>query len=470
MKKIAFVAAVALVAFSAMASAQQNAAWNLLDSPIKMEAEIANAGETVACTVLALGGTGSLFGCDQVGNNNPNLFMAAELVGTYRVELIDETCTSSATWSTAFTGPTMTGITADGANYWAVDPFGTGTIQQYVLNSGAPTGATPVNLAAGFPGVWGPIDIDSNQPGKIAPCEDIAADVALEYDLSTGAVGGTIPNPDNGSGSGAYGNGISSAADPGACSGATMVMSSGTLSNGQVVRASQVDVSGTVCYSTWDIATPTGFNGEFFVNGISEFNSNSGFGGGGKRLICLGNVTSVFYNVGRPLGINDCQGIDGENTLFVNSSLGGGSKTVNINNTYPLGFAMQKPSGGGNGKFIAHLNSGIPSAGTITPLPASLGLFCFPLLIPPFGTGNPASVWNNIGKTDRVGASNYFGTPIANPTNPPVYFVADGDGDSANFTLGSLWTIQAVQLNPASSSPKGASVTNATIVSVTAGI
>lgn len=470
MKKIAFVAAVALVAFSAMASAQQNAAWNLLDSPIKTQAEVANAGETLGCTLLLLGGTGSLFGADEVGNNNPNVFVGSELAGTYRVELFDETCTSSSTWSTAFPGPTMTGITVDGANYWAVDPFGTGQIHQFVLNSGAPTGATPVNLAAGFPGVWGPIDIDSNKPGKIAPCEDIAADVAVEYDLSTGAIGGTIPNPDNGLGTGAYGNGISAAADPAACSGATMVMSSGSLSNGQVVRASQVDVSGTLCYSTWDIATPTGVTGEFFVNGIAEFNSNSGFGGGGKRLMCLGNVTSIAYNVGRPAGIADCQGIDGEKTLFVNSSLGGSGFSVAINNTYPLGFAMQKPSGGGNGKFIAHLNSGTPSAGTITGLPASLGSFCFPLLIPPFGTGNPASVWNSIGKTDRVGASNYFGTPIANPANPPVYFLADGDGDAANFTLGSQWTIQAVQLNPASSSPKGASVTNATIIDVTSGI
>lgn len=469
MKKIAFVAVVALIGFSAMASAQQNAAWNLLDSPIKTEAEVANAGETLACTLPLGGGTASLFGLDEVPGQNPNEFIGSELGGTWRVFQFDETCAFITSWSTSFPGITLTGLCWDNGNYWGCDPFGTGQIHEFVMGTGVPTGAT-VNFAAGYPGVWGPIDIDNTVAGPIAPCEDIARDQAVEYNLTSGAIGGIIENPDNGSGLGAYGNGLSAAADPASCSGASMVMASGTISNGQVVRASQVDVSGTVCYSTWDIATPTGVTGEFFVNGISEFISASGFGGGGKRLMCLGNVTSLAYNVGRPAGINDCQGIDGENTLFVNSSLGGGGKVVAINNTYPLGFAMQKPSGGGNGKFIAHLNSGIPSGGTITPLPASLGSFCFPLLIPPFGAGAPVSVWNNIGKTDRVGASNYFGTPIANPTNPPVYFLADGDGDATNFALGSQWTIQAVQLNPASSSPKGASVTNATIIDVTAGI
>jgi hypothetical protein len=299
--------------------------------------------------------------------------------------------------------------------------------------------------------------------------QDIAADQVVEYNLVNGAVGCSFSNPDN-TGSGAYGNGMSEAVDPSACLGATLVMATGSILEGQVTRASQVDCSGTVCATTWDMA-PTYTSGEFFVNGVEEFSAQTG-AVGEKRLMVLGNVTSLCFNMGKPVGISDCQGADAPDSdvLYVNSSQGGGNYTVNIDNTAPLGLAIQNPPAGGNGKYVVHLNGGSPSSGTITSLPAGLGSACHPLLVPPGGSANPACIWNNIGKTNKVGSSKYFGTPIANPPKAPVYFWTDADGDSANFTNPSQWTIQGVIINLGSSSPKNASVTNAIIVSVTAGV
>ena len=473
MKRIALLAMVAVISFSAVSYAQQNAAWNLLESPFKLEAEVSNVGETVTCTLLLGGGTASLFGLDKALGTTPQEFLGNELVGSYRVFQFDETCLSIATWPTSFTGPTMTGITLQEPSqivYWGVDPFGAGTIDDYVKGTGAPGPAPSVPLAAGFPGVWGPLAINNNTAGTKAFCEDIAADLALEYDLITGAVGGSIGNPDNASGLGAYGNGISDAVDPGFCSGAGMVMSSGTVAEGQVARASQVDSLGTLCYGTWDLDTPLSVPyGETFVNGIEEFVSAIGLD---RRMMALGNITGIAFNLGQPVGISDCQGQDAPDSdlVFVNSSQGGSTYTVGVNNTTPLGMAIQKPAAGGNGKYITTLNSGIPSSGTVTSLPAGLGSFCFPLLIPPFGSAAPASVWNNIGKTEKVGASNYFGTPIVNPDKAPAYFVSNAAGDPVNFPLSSQWTLQGIIINPAGSSPKAASVTNAVIVDVTAGI
>lgn len=472
MKKAFLLAVVALFGLVATGYAQQNAAWNLLESPFKLEAEVANVGETVTCTVGLGGGTASLFGLDKVPSTSPVEFYGGELGGSWRIFHFDELCANIATWGTSFTGPTMTGVTADlgGTVYWAVDPFGTGTIDDYLIGTGMPGPGTAVPLAAGFPGVWGPIDINTNEATLLkAFCEDIAADLALEYHLGTGAIGGSIPNPDNGAGTGAYGNGISDAVDPSLCSGAGMVMSSGTITDAQVTRASQVDSLGTLCYSTWDLATPTLPFGETFVNGIQEFSSTVTLD---RRMMALGNVTGIAFNIGRPVGITDCQGQDSPDSdvAYVNSSQGGLSYTVAIDNTAPLGMAMQKPPAGGNGKYVNHLNSGIPSAGTVSGLPAGLGTFCFPLLIPPFGSAAPVCVWNNIGKTERVGASNYFGTPIADPTKAPAFFVSDADGDAVNFPLGSQWTLQGIVINPAGSSPKAASVTNGLVIDVTAGI
>jgi len=470
MKKFTFLAVVAVFGLAAAGYAQQNAAWNLLDSPVKVEAEIYQAGETVQVQTMPL--PGALFGCDQIFGTSPVEFIGNELFSPFTVWRFDESLTGPlAQWSTATTTTTLTGLSFDEATtttYWSVDPFGAFAIKEHNMTTGTATG-NQVSLALGFPGVWGPLAINNNVPGKKGWCEDIAADVALEYDLTGGPLGGSIPNPDNGSGAGAYGNGLSEAADPAACSGATMVMTSGLITEFQVARASQIDAGGSpLCYETWELLNSLAGYGETFVNGIEEHFASAG----GKRLMVMGNATSVVYNVGRPVGIFDCQGKDApqSDTLYVNAAQGP-NFTVGIDNTAPLAMAMQKPAGSASpGKFVVHMNSGAPSAGTLTNLPAALGTACFPLLIPPSGTGAPVCVWNNIGKTDKVGGSNYFGTPIANPTNAPSFFHLDADGDALNLPLSSQWTVQGIILNSLGSSPKSASLTNGVVIDVTAGI
>ena len=99
-------------------------------------------------------------------------------------------------------------------------------------------------------------------------------------------------------------------------------------------------------------------------------------------------------------------------------------------------------------------------------LPASLGAMCFSPLIPPFGTGAPVAVWNGIGKANKVGSSNYFGTGIPDPARAPTTFLDLPAGDAVHFPICSRFTIQAIIANPAATSPKGFSVTNAVVFEV----
>lgn len=166
-------------------------------------------------------------------------------------------------------------------------------------------------------------------------------------------------------------------------------------------------------------------------------------------------------------GIGECQGVDGVTTLEVNGADGEGQDhRVIVDGDGPLDFFIAKPVAGGSGKFLAHLNSGAPDACTITPLPARLGDSCFDFLIPPFGTGAPVAVWNNIGKRDQVGASAYFGSLLIDPVPAPVTFLSLPSGDPSHLPPGSTLTLQAVIRNPASSSPKNASVTNGILIVV----
>ena len=132
----------------------------------------------------------------------------------------------------------------------------------------------------------------------------------------------------------------------------------------------------------------------------------------------------------------------------------------------PIAFFLDRPAAGGNGKFVAHLNAGWPTASTVTSLPAQLGDSCFPFLIPPGGTAAPSAVWNKIGKVDKVGASDFFGTPIPDPDRAPVTFYSRASIDTSVMPVGSRWTLQAVILNPTATSPKAASVTNAIVLEV----
>ena len=111
-----------------------------------------------------------------------------------------------------------------------------------------------------------------------------------------------------------------------------------------------------------------------------------------------------------------------------------------------------------------NMNAGGPNASTITSLPAQLGNICFPVVdsIPATQMVN----MNNIGRTNRLGATNYFGAPQANPTRAPSVVFVNGSGDPTNMPAGSCWTLQGIMFNPGSTSPKGVSVSNAIFVQV----
>lgn len=167
----------------------------------------------------------------------------------------------------------------------------------------------------------------------------------------------------------------------------------------------------------------------------------------------------VFVHDLAPSSLAACQGKDDVDVLYVNGRSGiHTAHLVVVHSTDPVLFTIQKPAAGGNGKFLVHMNAGFPDASTVSPLPAGLGSFCFPLLLP---AASPVCVWNNIGKTSQVGASSYFGTPIPDPLKAPVTFLDLPAGDPAHLVPCSRWTIQGLIINPASSSAKGASVTNA---------
>jgi hypothetical protein len=100
----------------------------------------------------------------------------------------------------------------------------------------------------------------------------------------------------------------------------------------------------------------------------------------------------------------------------------------------------------------------------VTQLPASVGTVCFPFLSP---AATPVSVWNNLGKANLVGDSNYFGTPIANPAKAPAVFLYLPAGDTTNLPMGTSVTLQGIIIDPGSLSSKGGSATNAVIVTVT---
>ena len=123
---------------------------------------------------------------------------------------------------------------------------------------------------------------------------------------------------------------------------------------------------------------------------------------------------------------------------------------------------IAKPSGKGNGKFLVHMNVGPPTESTVVQLPGQLGPFCFPALIA--NGSDPVAIWNSIGKESKVGASGYFGAPIADPGRAPETFLLLSEGDPANLPPGSSFTLQGVIVNPNASSPKGASTTNAILL------
>ena len=180
--------------------------------------------------------------------------------------------------------------------------------------------------------------------------------------------------------------------------------------------------------------------------------------------------TPPWENVGADLRVEilsspdfDCLrgtvGQTGEVVLTVNGEFDLEAPT-GVDADGPIDVRIVKPSGGGNGKFVAHANWGRPVSTSETVLPASIGVACFPFLLDAGAT--PAAVWNNIGKADRVGQSVYFdGNPIQDPARAPTSFLFLPNGHPNQLPPGTVLTIQAVIIDPDAQSPKGVSVTNA---------
>lgn len=270
MKRIAYAACLVALIVSlsnVRAHAQLSAAWNLLESPYRSN-EVVYAGETVHCSI-AYPGTASMFDVDKV-TGSPGEFISNELFAPFRVWSTDQNCNMISTWSTAFSGSTMTGIASpNGSNstYWVLDPISQ-TAQEYSTGTGVPTGPNlPLPIGGGLAAG---LVIDDHQPGQHACFNDIIGDRIICVDLkAAGAFTCSYANPDSPS---AFGEGISDAAVPGA--GATLVVASGTTMEMMPTRVSQIDCSsqlgpdGCTGYGTWSLTKlPAGT----FVSGISEF-------------------------------------------------------------------------------------------------------------------------------------------------------------------------------------------------------
>ena len=460
MRKVALVAAVCVAVFGAAANAQLNSSVNLLDSPVKSDTPIYDAGEVAICSVT-LGGAPALFGTDTVdGAAASKLFVQDELFSPFRVFELNDDCSTGAlgTYSTAFLSSTMTGIAVSNsntANYWVIDPVSQ-TINEFVRGTGASAGSAPVALPASA-GLYGALVIDDNQAGDIACANEIVADLNICVDIAGIAPSCSFINADNLGGGGAFGNGIGDAQDTSICSGGTLVVSAGTIGEGQVTRVGQYDCVAldASCFNQWDVSTFS-----TFVNGIEETEI-----GGEKSLAIADNVTGTFLILQQPVGISDCQGVDADMDLvYVNGSQGGLDFTVQVDTSATLGVGMQR-TGAGNGRFVNHTNAGAPSSSTVTPL-FDLGDGCFPFISGMGIVASPDVVENNVGRTSLVGASNYFGPAIADPAKAPTFLASLTQAaiDTGNLSGGTEWTHQSIHINGAASSAKGGSLSNGIVM------
>ena len=161
--------------------------------------------------------------------------------------------------------------------------------------------------------------------------------------------------------------------------------------------------------------------------------------------------------------VDDCLGVDTISVLKINNNTGDpATRIVRRPHDSIIQFQIDKPAAGGNGKFVVHLNPGMPTSDSISPLPAGLGETCFPFLIS--AGAQPTSVWTNINKPAQIGVSNHFGVPVPDPQRAPTMFYS---AVNTQFPIFSAWTLQGAIINPQASSPKGVSVTNPVLLEVT---
>ncbi len=438
-----------LLALPANAAAQRNPLVDMLDSPVKVDAEVYNAGEVVECSV-AFPGTAALFGVDTAPQAPTNSFLVHELFGAFRTWKLDSACNITSTWTTQLAAVSMTGIAVPNGDrpltYWAVDSQGA-VIEEFAMGLGTPMGSE-VPMMGGL--MYGPLVIDDHQAGQIGCYNDIVNDRYTCVDMNdSGAFVCQYGNANDG-GMGAFGNSIGDAFDTSTCSGATLVQATGWPDEGQVTRVGQYScgIRDTACANQWDVSPFS-----TFTNDIDEFEC-----GGEAGLIMVDAAGGNVFILKKPVGVADCQDSDANmDTFWLNASQGGAFFTVGIDTHAPISSAMQRTPLG-NGKYIFHLNAGSPSSGTVSPL-FDLGDQCFP-----FVGGSPVVVQNNLGKTHLVGQSSYFGNQEPPPARAPTFVrPTDAVVDTFNMPSGSEFTGHSIHVNGGASSAKGGSLSNAII-------
>ena len=130
----------------------------------------------------------------------------------------------------------------------------------------------------------------------------------------------------------------------------------------------------------------------------------------------------------------------------------------------PVWGTVLTPPGGSNGKFVVHANPGTPDLFSLTDLPSGIGTTCFPLLIE--NGASPVAVWNNLGRPDRLGSSQYFGESIPSPSRTASVFFEFPSGDSTNLPPGTTLTFQGAVVDQGSSASRPVSTTNAVVLRI----
>ena len=145
-------------------------------------------------------------------------------------------------------------------------------------------------------------------------------------------------------------------------------------------------------------------------------------------------------------------------TLYVNGSSGGPDRTVEANVGDLTTATMIEPLAGGNGKFVLHADHGNATSGAPMTLPFDVGTTCYPFFVNQGAT--PVIVANNLGKTNVLGSSEFFGTLTEDPgrATTTLFF--------PELPLGTELTFQGIVIDPGSVSSKSASATNAVTLRV----